>query len=61
MEREPGYGEHDSDGAVTIATGEWQEDESIVPPMIHQCANEPVIADSKSAVIKKRLRAVVSA
>ena len=47
MEREPGYGEHDSDGAVTIATGEWQEDESIVPPMIHQCANEPVIANSK--------------
>jgi len=47
VERESGYGEHDSDGAVTIATGEWQEDESIVPPMIHQRANEPVIANSK--------------
>lgn len=50
MEREPGYGEHDSDGVVTIATGEWQGDESIVPLMIHQRANEPVIANSKSGV-----------
>jgi hypothetical protein len=47
VERESGYGEHDSDGAVTIATGEWKEGESIVPPMIHQRANEPVIANSK--------------